>query len=278
MQPGEQHLTDSQFERLRRLIRAEAGINLAPAKRLMLETRLRRRMRASGTACFDDYCGEVHGAANSAELVHLLDAVSTNKTDFFREPPHFAFLQDRLLPEWMASGAKQTLRIWSAGCSSGQEPYTLAMLLSDCRNRHPGLDFEILGTDLNTDVLEEARTAIYPAAEAEKIPRELSAKYLLVSKDRTRELVRVAPEIRRLVEFRRLNFMDRDYGFHDFFNAIFFRNVMIYFDRPTQSRVLKRLVGCLVPGGYLFSGHAESLHGFDLPLAPVAPTVYQRTG
>ncbi len=278
MQPSEQHLTEGQFERLRRLIRDEAGINLPPAKRLMLETRLRRRMRASGAASFDDYCREIHGAANAAELAHLLDAVSTNKTDFFREPPHFAFLRDKLLREWKTSGAKRTLRIWSAGCSSGQEPYTLAMVLSDCWDQFGGFEFEILGTDLNTHVLEEARTAVYPAAEAEKIPPSLRSKYLLVSKDRTREVVRVVPEIRRRVEFRRLNFMDRDYGFREPFDGIFFRNVMIYFDRPTQTRVLERLVSCLATGGYFFSGHAESLHGFDLPLAPVAPTVYRRTG
>lgn len=279
MGPDEQHLTDGQFEQLRRLIRAEAGINLPPAKRLMVETRLRRRVKELGVASFREYCRHVTSAASgSEELVRLLDAVSTNKTDFFREPAHFAFLRDRLLPEWCARNSGQVFRIWSAGCSSGQEPYTMAMVLSDYSRGERGFSFEILATDLNTEVLEEARRAVYRSAEAEKIPAEFRRQYLLASKDRASGLIRVAPEIRRLVEFRRLNFVEDDYGLADYFDAIFCRNVIIYFDRETQSGILSRLARCLRPRGYLFMGHAESLHGFQLPLNPAAPTVYRRAG
>ena len=212
------------------------------------------------------------------ELLHLIDVVTTNKTDFFREPRHFEFLTATALPELTSSNPiRRTLSFWSAGCSTGEEPYTLAMVLSEYALAHPGFSFRILATDVSTAVLKKAALGIYTRPVVDPVPAALRVKYILRGREPGSDRVRMVPELRRLVEFRRLNFMDSDYGLTAKVDAIFCRNVIIYFDRPTQQRILEKLTHYLVPGGYMFVGHAETLHDLNLPLIPVAPALYRRT-
>lgn len=273
-------LTDRDFDRFSRLVYEHSGIKLPPHKRSMLEARLRKRLRAHDLYSFEDYAEMVFAqGASTEELVMLIDVVTTNKTDFFREPAHFDYLVQSALPFLVNSfgcGTKQPLRVWSAGCSTGKEPYTLAMILKEYQGRTPDFRFDILGTDICTDVLEKAVQGIYAAVKAEPIPTALKKKYLLKSKDPASRQVRIVPELRSLIRFRRLNFMDDDFGFREPFDVIFCRNVIIYFDRPTQERLLTKLVDNLASGRYIFLGHSETLLGLNLPLTQMAPSVYRR--
>ncbi len=246
----------------------------------MLESRVKRRLKALEIDSYGEYCDYLFTKRNtSAEMVHLIDEVTTNKTDFFREPKHLDFLVARALPELTArANGSRPLLVWSAGCSSGEEPYTLAMLLSEYAQAHPGFRFRILATDISTVVLEKAAMGVYTEEIIAPVPAALRRKYFLRSRDRASCRVRVAPELRNTIEFRRLNFMDSDYGVTEKADAIFCRNVIIYFDRATQESILQKLSHLLIPGGYLFVGHAESLHEMKLPVTPVAPSLYRRTG
>jgi chemotaxis protein methyltransferase CheR len=211
------------------------------------------------------------------ELVHLIDVVTTNKTDFYREPKHFDFLVEKALPDLTSrNGGGKTIQIWSAGCSSGEEPYTLAIVLSEYALTHSNFRFKILATDISTTVLDKAMQGVYTTDIISPVPAPLKRKYFMRSRKPGSERVRVVPELRKLIEFRHLNFMDDDYGITEKSDAIFCRNVIIYFDRPTQERILKKLSDHLVPGGYLFVGHAETLHDLNLPLTPVVPALYRR--
>ena len=276
-------LSDRQFSQLSAFIRERAGIKMSDVKRTMLEGRLQKRLRALGMSSHDEYCNFVFSeAGQKQELIHMIDVVTTNKTDFFREPSHFDYLSKVVVPAMTErhglGGRNNKFKIWSAGCSTGEEPYTLAMVLSELRQAHDGKvpDAEIFATDISTRVLEHARKAIYAEDRIHPIPEALRRKYLLRSRDRSSGLVRIDGELRRMLRFGRLNFMDEDFGLRERFHTIFCRNVIIYFDKPTQERLMHKFCRHLVDGGYLFLGHSESLHGFHLPLRQVAPTVYQR--
>jgi chemotaxis protein methyltransferase CheR len=272
-------ITHADYERLAALILSESGIRLGVEKTTMLEIRVRRRLKALGMDSYAQYCAYLFGPRGSQdEIVSLIDVVSTNKTDFFREPKHFDFLTQQVLPEWSsAHGASGSpYLVWSAGCSSGEEPYTLGIVLSEYAHAHPGLRFHILASDISTIVLEKAGRGIYSDEVTQAIPSVLKRKYFLRSRDTRVARVKVGPELRSLIEFRRLNFMDADYELAEHVDAIFFRNVMIYFDRATQERILSKLCAQLLPGGYLFVGHSETLHNMRLPVEPVAPSLYRR--
>jgi len=265
------------FGRLSHFIYDTCGIKMPEVKKTMLEARLRKRLRALDMGNFSSYCDYLLSAEGQEhELVPMLDMVTTNKTDFFREPDHFEYLTQRVLPDWCQRHQGARLSIWSAGCSSGEEPYTLAMVLSEFGLGHPGFDFQILATDISTRVLEKAKQAIYPEALVEPVPAGLKKKYLLRSKDRSSGMVRIVPELREKVRFRRLNFMDEDFGMRDQLDIIFCRNVIIYFDRPTQERLLQRFHRQMKPGAFIFMGHSETLSGLDVPLTSVYPTVYRK--
>lgn len=265
------------FGRLSRFIYDTCGIKMPDVKKTMLEARLQKRLRALGMHSFTDYCDFLFSEQGmEQELVQMLDMVTTNKTDFFREPDHFQYLTQTVLPDWVRRHPNATLAIWSAGCSSGEEPYTLAMVLSEFAQRNPGFDFRILATDISTRVLDKAKNAIYAESQVEPVPMDLKRKYLLRSKDRASAMVRIVPELRAKVRFRRLNFMDEDFGLREQLDIIFCRNVIIYFDRPTQEKLLQRFHRNLKPGGFIFMGHSETLSGLDVPLASVYPTVYRK--
>lgn len=268
------------FSRLSEFIYHECGIKMSEAKKVMLEARLRKRLRELCMKSFTEYCDYLlspQGIEN--ELFQMINEVTTNKTDFFREPKHFEYLVGTVLPELMrgsGAGVQRKLNIWSAGCSTGEEPYTLAMVMSEAALRHPGLNFMILATDISTKVLEKAVRAVYEIERIETVPPGMKKKYLLKSKNRGSGLVRMTPELRSLVKFRRLNFMEGDFGMREPMDIIFCRNVIIYFDRQTQERLVNRFCEHLVPGGYLFMGHSETLNGLNVPLVSAGATVYRK--
>ncbi|HUB29172.1 MAG TPA: CheR family methyltransferase [Terracidiphilus sp.] len=279
MSDSDDKISTRDFARLCQLIHDRAGIHLSQEKRTMLEVRIKRRLKALGMHSYRRYCEYLFADRGlREEIVQLIDVVTTNKTDFFREPKHFDFLLERSLPEFEQGAMGRSFLVWSAGCSTGEEPYTLAMLLSEYAQMHPGFRFRVLATDISTAVLERAQLGIYTEEAVRPVPGVMQRKYFMHSRDRESPRLRVVPELRRLVEFRRLNFMDRDYGVTEKASAIFCRNVIIYFERFTQQAILKKLTDYLVPGGYLFVGHAETLHDMNLPLVPVAPSLYQRLG
>lgn len=268
------------FDRLSEFIYTESGIKMPLSKKTMLEARLQKRLRAMSLGSFDEYCSYLfspEGIAN--ELVHMIDVVTTNKTEFFREPQHFEYLIEYVLPELINTkgvGIRRPFMIWSAACSSGEEPYTLAMVLDQFSRRAKGFTYQVLGTDISTRMLDSAKDAVYDDEKAEQIPAAFRRTYLMRSKDKNKGLVRIVPELRAHVKFRRLNFMADDFGMREKMDVIFCRNVLIYFDRPTQETVIGHLCNHLHSGGYLFTGHSETINGMNLPLKQVANTVSRR--
>ncbi|MFP4431855.1 MAG: CheR family methyltransferase [Spirochaetaceae bacterium] len=272
-------LTDAQFKRLGHYIESELGIRMPPAKRVMLESRLQKRIRALGLGGFEEYLEFVFQEEQAdGELLHMIDAVTTNKTDFFREADHFDYLLGTLLPERYADGwgKGRPFRVWSSASSTGEEPYTLAITLEEFAAQHRDFEYKILGTDISTAALDRGRKATYTEERVAPVPSAYLKKYFLRSKDKESKLVRVKPVLRSKVIFHRLNLMAGDFGIQDRFEVIFCRNVIIYFDRPTQGILLRKLYDYLRPGGYLFLGHSETLAGMGLPLISIAPTIYRR--
>jgi len=273
------HLSDRQFRSISELIEGRVGIKLPPGKRLMLEGRLQKRVRALNQSSLNEYADSLFsGGRLETELVHLIDCVTTNKTDFFREPSHFDFLRNVAIQELLArrSRTSRTLKIWSAACSTGMEAYTTAMVLDDIHRQKRGFDFRILGTDISTGVLRTAREAIYPREAIAPVPAEMAKRYFMTSRDRSRAEVRVIPELRRLVNFMRMNLMDANYPVDKDVDIIFCRNVLIYFEKDVQRKVVDQLCTHLRPGGYLLVGHSESMiHQGSTALRQVEPTVFQ---
>jgi chemotaxis protein methyltransferase CheR len=274
-----QQLSTADFEMICSQVYDYCGIKISAAKRQMVEGRLRKRVRALGCRSFAEYCRAVFGdGAFQDEFVHLVDAITTNKTEFFREPAHFSYLTKQLLPALHLGKyrLRRPLRVWSSACSTGQEPYSLAMELSEFKRLHDDFDFRVHATDICTQVLEIAVRAIYSDELANDIPVDYRKRYLLKSKDATNKTLRIGPEIRRYVQFDRLNLNESDYGMKGEMDIIFCRNVIIYFDAKTQEAILNRLALCLRKGGHLFLGHSETVHGMDLPVRAIAPTIYER--
>ena len=273
--PGDR-ISKRNFDKLARFIYDYSGIKMPPTKLTMLEGRLRRRLRATRHASFDDYCDFLFNEDGlEQESVYLIDVVTTNKTDFFREAKHFEYMQTVALPTLADSGVR-TIRTWSSACSTGAEPYTMAMVLAEFVEGRSDLSYSVLATDLSTDVLQTARRGIYAEDLVAPVPRDLQKKYVMVAKQQGRRDVRISPKLRSRVGFARMNLMDEKYPVGDTMHLIFCRNVLIYFDKQTQAGVLTRLCGCLAKGGYMFIGHSESITGFDLPLKQVSNTVFQR--
>jgi chemotaxis protein methyltransferase CheR len=277
---GHDRLSPRNFQRLATFIEGYSGIKMPPTKVTMVEGRLRRRLRATGIADLKQYCDflfEKDGLAS--EAIHLIDVMTTNKTEFFREPDHFRFLTDHAVPRLMSTargGAGKSLKVWSAACSAGAEPYTLAMVLSDLAQQVSGPRYTITATDISTEVLGVAVSGIYPEAMVAPVPPEIRRRYVLRSKDRARHLVRIVPELRSAVRFARLNLMEATWPVEREMDIIFCRNILIYFDKETQQTVLQHLTDHLRVGGFLFLGHSETLAGFQLPVEPVGPTVFPR--
>jgi len=277
MSAHDESITSRDYKRLCDLIYQQAGIHLGADKKTMLEVRIKRRLKVLGLHSYGDYCDYLFGHKGlKDEISHLIDVVTTNKTDFFREPAHFNFLVDKALPEWLERSGGRAFVLWSAGCSTGEEPYTMAIVLSEFALTHPGFRFRILASDISSIVLEKAEMGVYNNEIVAPVPPVLRRKYFMHSREPGSTRVRVVPELRKLIEFRRLNFMDADYGLSEKVDAVFCRNVIIYFDRPTQESILLKLANCIQSGGYFYVGHSETLHDMNLPLTPVAPALYRR--
>ena len=269
-------LNSHNFERMTKFIKGYCGIALNASRHTMLESRLRRRMHATGFNDVNAYCHFVFdttGPEVEAEILELVDAVTTNKTDFFREPAHFDYLTKRILPELAQAGSRH-IKIWSAACSIGAEPYTIAMLLDDFCHRHHGIDYTVLATDICHASLQKALLGFFPYGMIEPVPTELRHRYVMRSADGKE--VRMSPRLRSHIAFARLNLMDERYHVPNDFDVIFLRNVLIYFDKPTQTQVPAQLCHHLRPGGHLVLGHSESVSRSGLPLEPVANTIFQR--
>ena len=263
----------TEFTQLSKFIYSNCGIKLPITKKTMLEGRLYKRLRALGMLNFKDYCQFVFSAEGiKNELFHMIDVVTTNKTDFFREAAHFDFLANHVL----ASAKDSPFKVWSAGCSTGEEPYTLAMVLSDFAEKTPGFNYKIFATDISGRVLQTAATAVYAEERVAPVPLIMKRKYLLKSKNTSQKTVRIVPELRSKVSFERFNFIDGDFSSLMNFNVVFCRNVLIYFDRATQERVINKLCKKLEPGGILFLGHSESIANMDLPLIQLQPTTFRK--
>jgi chemotaxis protein methyltransferase CheR len=274
-------LGDREFSLLRGLIEREAGIHLSSAKKALVVARLSRRLRALGLSSFGAYYEVVSGPHGADERVHMLNAISTNETSFFRELKHFQFLEKEVLPAWQkAAAAKQRprfVRAWSAGCSSGEEPYSLAMVLLKHLPPSEGWEIEILATDLSTRVLERARAGVWPIEKADAIPGEYRRAYMLRGVRAQEGTMKVGPELRHVVRFAQLNLTAESYSVPRSCDLVFCRNVLIYFDQATRAQVAGRLLAHLRPGGYLFLGHAETLHAaHGGELTSIMPTVYLR--
>lgn len=271
-------MSDEEFRKLSRFITEQAGIKMPDVKKVMLQSRLQKRLSHLNMTSFKEYVEYVfseEGLQN--ELIHMLDVVSTNKTDFFREPVHFEFMEKHILPEYIRQfPAKRPIKFWSAGCSSGEEVYTIAMTISEFRKDSPELDYSVFGTDISSNILQKAVDAIYKEEKTTMMPLELKKRYLLRSKDRSRKLVRIIPELRKKAVYKRMNLMDDHYSVKDTFDVIFCRNVLIYFNREKQEKVIRQLIDKLRKGGYFFIGHSESIMGMDVPLQQIRPTIFKR--
>jgi chemotaxis protein methyltransferase CheR len=273
-------LHERHFSALARLIEDHTGIRLPPNKKTMVEGRLRKRLRVLGLSTLNEY-GEAlfeHGFLDE-EFIYVIDCVTTNKTDFFREPDHFDYLRDKVLPLLLAMphAADGPLKFWSAAASIGAEAYTIAMVVADALASTSRRRLLILGTDISTEVIGQARRAVYPAAMGELIPAEMSRRFIMRSVKKDQQEIRVVPEIRQLAEFRRMNLMDAKYPVDRDFDVVFCRNILIYFDQKTQNEVLSRLCRHLRRGGYLFLGHSESLAGSGQKMMQqIAPTIFRR--
>jgi chemotaxis protein methyltransferase CheR len=272
-------MSDHEFNLYRKLVYDRAGIALNPSKKALLEARLGRRVRQLGMESFRAYYEYVTADRTGGEMVCLLDRVATNATHFFREPRQFQFVAQKLLPGWITqahNGERPArVRTWSAGCSTGEEPYSLAMLLLDFLSPIAGWEVEIIGTDLSSRALESAKKAIWSIEKAKEIPEEYLKRYMLKGTGSQSGLMKAGPQLRSMVHFQHLNLNDGHSAIAGLFDLIFCRNVLIYFDAESRSRVIQTIIKHLGMPGYLFVGHAESLAGLSEQLQHVIPTVYR---
>tara|TARA_R110000851_G_scaffold135045_1_gene270458 strand:- start:51464 stop:52300 length:837 start_codon:yes stop_codon:yes gene_type:complete len=254
-----------------------AGIQLPDYKRKLVEARLRKRMCATGYSDFSGYLDFVLSpAGESVEQIMLVDALTTNKTDFFREPGHFQFLERYLRGRLEKAPLERPLRVWSAACSSGEEAYSLAILLSELALEFQGFEFQIEATDIAPSMLDKTRQGIYPEDRVAPVPLELRKRYFLRSRDPGKRLVRMGPALRSHLNVRPLNLISDDYGPDGHYDVIFCRNVMIYFNQTDRASIVQRMNRALVPGGLLFVGHSESIRSYQAGFISEEPAVYRK--
>jgi len=274
-------LSPELLKRFTQFIQQRCGIHIVPSKQSMLEGRLRKRMRQLMLPTFEDYARYLFGRKKDTgeEIIHFLDAITTNKTGFFREAPHLDYMSSEVLPEFTRQHDRhraKTFRIWSAGCSTGEEPYSLAIILNEFAEKNPAFSYAMLATDLSKRALGTAKAAVYDSDQLEDVPPEYRHKYFTAARTSNKNQRHIIAALRKTIRFRRLNFMDAAFPIREPLQVIFCRNVMMYFDRATREKLVRHFTEKLVPGGYLFTGHSESLAGFPINLEPVASSVYQK--
>lgn len=271
-------LREIDFVKISRLVYEQCGINLHEGKKQLVKTRLGKRLKSGNFKSFADYYKFVTTEEGADELIGMIDSISTNLTRFFREEDHFTMLH-KILPEIItfqksSNGGVPKLRIWCAGCSTGEEPYSIAITLKEVI-KNDNVNFKILATDISTRVLKTATAGIYPYDRVKNIPRPLLSKYFQIGEGKWKGFYRVKKTQKDLVEFTRFNLMDKP-SFGNTFDIIFCRNVMIYFDKKTQHGLIDRFYDCLKDGGYLFIGHSESLTGITHRFDYVKPSIYRK--
>jgi chemotaxis protein methyltransferase CheR len=266
-------LQPEQFTKISQLIYRLCGITMRPGKEGLVKARLMKRLVVLDLESFADYLAYVEGDTSGRELVTMIDVLTTNKTSFFREPQHFTYLRQHMVPQWRQN--RHPIRCWSAGCSSGEEPYSLAMVLREELPETDRWDIRILATDISTRILATARQAVYTQETLSDVPAQLLHKYLALVRREPTPTYQVNETIRGMVRLTRLNLMHK-WPMRGPFDAIFCRNVMIYFDKPTQEWLVQRFWTLLRPGGHLFIGHAESLSAASHHFRYVQPAVYMR--
>jgi chemotaxis protein methyltransferase CheR len=266
-------MTDEEFDRIRALVKTNTGISLGDNKRDLVVSRLSQRIRKLRLDSFSQYLQVLEQAGDGGELVNMINRITTNKTDFFRENHHFNYLKETVLPE-IAAGKERRVRFWSAGCSSGQEPYTLAITLQEFFAGKPGFDVRILATDLDTNMLHMADEGIYQAEQLSPVHPDLVRKYF---NKLSGNMYQVKPVLRSMLTLRKFNFITNlSYKIKVPLDVIFCRNVMIYFDAQEKADVVQRFAGALKPRGYLFVGHSESLMMAKDTFINVGPTIYRK--
>lgn len=265
-------VSSGEFERIRSLAYEKFGLDLRKGKEALVAARLGRQMRQANLLSFDEYCRYVLADHTGEALAGMIDSLTTNYTAFYREPAHFEFFRQVVLP---AFRERSLVRIWSAACATGEEPYTLAMCIFEELGRESGGRVRILATDISNRALATARQGVYGAARCRGVPEHILRRCFMRGVGRQAGSYRLRPELRQMVEFRRLNLMEPQAHLGRF-PLILCRNVMIYFDRRTREALVLRLADSLEPGGYLFVGHAESLTGLDQPLEYVQPAIYRK--
>ncbi len=270
-------LSQQDFNRLCSYILANYGINLTPNKKELLEYRLHKRLRKLEMGSFAEYVRYLFSEeGQKKEPVELINEVSTNKTDFFREPKHFDLLDQKILPEIYKKSPSAPFPVWSAGCSSGEEVYTLAMIFENFKLTHPLFSYSLLGTDISESMLTLARRAIYPIEAVQPVKESMLKKYFLKSKDPSKKMVRVRKNLRDKTYFNGLNLMDDHYNTPEIYPIIFCRNTLIYFNKETKLAIIEKILDRLKTGGLLFISHTESLVNMNLNLKLIYPSVYQK--
>jgi len=274
-------LSDREFQLFSKFIYDQCGIKLPQIKKTMLTVRLAKRLRALKIKSFSQYYKYItSNEGRKKELVDMINVVTTNKTNFFRESKHFDILVQKVIPELLRCQPDiryKSLNIWSAGCSTGEEPYTIAMVMDEYVNNQMSLNYAILCSDISTRVLQKAAKGIYEDALLEGIPNQYVRKYLMRGKEKNKGNNRIVPELRNHLTFRRINLNEgTDFGIKTLMHIIFCRNVIIYFDRETQVNLFNKYYNQLYPGGFLFIGHSETLHGINDRFIPVDVSVYRK--
>ena len=277
-EPVEKGISDRDYGFIRDLVYQRSRINLGENKRELVNARLVKRLRATGLPTYAAYIGFIRTPAGEDERMHLIDAISTNHTSFMREIDHFRFLSREILPAAVQGVYREPeFRIWSAASSTGEEAYSAGLVMANALGEPPKLRWTCDCTDISTRVLQTAKNATYDASRLQQVPQDWVRRYFTNVSTRPGEsLHQVRPELRAHYRFLHLNLLGAAYPFTKPFHVIFCRNVMIYFDRPTQEELVDRLTRILVPGGYLFIGHAESLTGVRNRLKNVRPAIYQK--
>lgn len=276
---GPVDLSDREFQLFRALIFEKSGINLNEGKKELVRTRLGSKLRRGGYGSFRDYYNYVVEDRTGEELVSLLDAISTNLTSFFREINHFHYLKNIIIPEITErkkNDSVKELRAWSAGCSSGEEPYSIAFTLADILQNAKGWNVKLLATDISTKVLTRAARGLYTEDQVKTVPKEMALRFLDKTDEDGERLYGVRPEIKGMIQFKRFNLMTPSFPFRRGFDFIFCRNVMIYFDKSTQQTLINKFFGALSEGGYLLIGHSESLTGVQHRFRYMQPTIYKK--
>lgn len=269
-------LSDLDFKRFSALVYEKCGIRLRKGKKELVRSRLGKRLREGGFKDFKTYYRFLTEDGSGNELVKMLDAISTNLTSFFREERHFDFLQKSIFPNYVAdreAGSHNRRLFWSAGCSSGEEPYSLAMCLLEYFGDGTDHDNKVFATDISTKVLSQAKTGVYRATRLDKVPNSLLRKYFHRGYGKQEGHFRVKPLLKEVIQFRRLNLME-PFAFKEDFDLILCRNVMIYFDRSTQAALVNKFYDALRDGGYLFVGASETLTGVDHGFTFIKPSIY----